>query len=383
MSSKDLLKFLFVESANNASMELDEYHALVAEEMDKAESMETQNGDLKKVLSKLDISSDVEVDPERGHAIDFEDAEEFNKAVAKLRSVEGLTELGEAGWIASVAGDIDPEGEELSIIFTSIGDNDLPDNTTELADVEKLAKDSYEFVNDPLPDREDEKPTQDKGKGVGDAKDGEKPKSVKEARESFSTRYNRQMSRGARKAKPDGTIAGAQAQAQQMAHDKMKASGAFGGKKRMESLLQEKVALDVFMKSHGRETPELWWDWFMSDTQLPQAEAALQAAFSEVPDEIIPDDGTWQVFAKENPALGGGHTTLRLFFSKGEEDQFVMEVQVPSGDISVFTAGDGWDSPIWTGHTDNIEGFDWQEGGGEEEEQEEEGHESDLSIPWE
>lgn len=184
MSAEKLLKFLF--SDEEASL-----IGSLAEEFERADSLETENGSLKKVLGKLKVPTDgLEVDPEIGHVLTVDDADTYKEILKTLASPEGLTELGDSGWVMQPAGDLEgtePEGK-FQLRFMSLND-DVDDMEAEIKsvdalkkDLDKIATDSYDFQlkgqwgGKKAEPAEDEDSTDDENKGVGDAKDGSKPK---------------------------------------------------------------------------------------------------------------------------------------------------------------------------------------------------------------
>lgn len=181
--SKDLLKFLFQDSQRDA--QLDAYLETLAEEADHEKDIASKKSPLEKALKSAEVpTGDMELDPVRGYVLTFGNADDYEKAKRALESPEGMHAMAELGWLATDMGD--REGTEASDKFQFnfieiAGTNDEPSDVEKAADVEtsemeKVAKDSFEFVNGDIEDREDEKPSQDKDKGVGDAKDGADPK---------------------------------------------------------------------------------------------------------------------------------------------------------------------------------------------------------------
>lgn len=182
MSAQDLLEFLFSdEGADDISL------GSLAEELDRAKALETESGSLKKVLGQLDVPTDgLEVDPEIGHVLTVDNADTYKEILKALSSAEGLTAMGEAGWIMQPAGDLeptDPDGEKFQFRFMALND-EVDDTEAEIKSVDALKKDlddiatdSYDFQLGDHKPKDDEK-TGEAGKGVGKAKDGEKPKKV-------------------------------------------------------------------------------------------------------------------------------------------------------------------------------------------------------------
>lgn len=181
-ASNDLLKFLFVDSQKDA--ELDAYLELLSEEANREEDLKSKKSPLEKALKSVEIpTGGLEIDPVRGYVITFDSSDDYKKAKTALKSPEGMHAMAELGWLAADMGD--QEGTEASDKFQMnfieiAGANEEPSDVEKAADLEKsemekVAKDSFDFVNGDIEDREDEKPSQDKGKGVGDAKDGKDP----------------------------------------------------------------------------------------------------------------------------------------------------------------------------------------------------------------
>lgn len=182
MSTSDLFKFLFEDSQSDSQLE--SFAQELAEEINSAERLQAKKTPLKKALGDIGVELsyfELEECPDiSGYVLTTTDGDSYKNAHRLLNSPDGMHALAELGWFFAF-GDRDATDGELSIFFSEILGDEEPSDTEELVDIEKLAKDSYEFVNQGLEPREDEKSTNDKSKGVGKSKDGEKPKGVKES----------------------------------------------------------------------------------------------------------------------------------------------------------------------------------------------------------
>lgn len=199
MSKKDsnqaLLKFLFDESQQDA--ELDSYLDKLAEEMAWQKELETRKAPLQKALQSIDIpTKGLTMDPDRGFVLTLDSAEEYKKASTTLRTPDGMHALVELGWLSAVMGDVagtEAEGV-FKINFIGVTGDDDPSDVEKAADLEKsdivkIEKDSLEFVNEPLSDREDIKATDDDQKGMSKAQPGKDPEGTpKGSRKNESAR---------------------------------------------------------------------------------------------------------------------------------------------------------------------------------------------------
>ena|ERR1044071_576355 len=179
----DLLRFLFVDS--QAQDELDDYLLALQEEMDRQEDLEGKSAPLRQALEKAEVSlkdMELELDPEEGWCLTTACPVAFKAAVARLSSPEGMHALASADWAASSQGDLAATQADGSyrIVFTEISGNEEPSDIEKADDMEKIAKDSFDFVNEPMPALKDKarenKFTAPKGKPMGKAASGAKPK---------------------------------------------------------------------------------------------------------------------------------------------------------------------------------------------------------------
>lgn len=181
-ANKDLLKFLFDDSQQAAQLEA--YLEMLSEESGHEEELKSKKTPLEKALKAVDVStSGLTLDPIKGYVLTFDNSADYQAAKGSLESAEGMGAIAELGWVMADDGETDSlgAGKYKMTFIELLGFDDEPSHIEKAADLEqsdmeKVAKDSFDFVNGDFKEREDEKPTQDKGKGVGDAKDGSDPK---------------------------------------------------------------------------------------------------------------------------------------------------------------------------------------------------------------
>ena len=183
----DILRFLFQDSQEQSELESYLQEVADAEKPGDVE-LKTLKSPLAAALKKVGVDMaefELEEAPEQGgFCLSTGNADVFKKAIEQVRGPDGMHGLAELGWLATAGGDqegTDAEGRFEIYLVNITGDEEASD-TEELSDVSKLAKDSYEFVHDPLPDREDIKvsspeiATDANQKGKEKAIDGEQPK---------------------------------------------------------------------------------------------------------------------------------------------------------------------------------------------------------------
>lgn len=177
-ANSGLLKLLFEDSPKDDA--LASYIEMISEEMEYQADLKSKKSPLSAALKKLGvIVTGLKEDPTVGYVLSLS-REDYKEAQTTLETPEGMHALAELGWLATFSGDKDATGEgDCQVNFIEItGDEEPSDEEKkpdlEQSDMDKIAKDSYEFVHDPLPDREDIKAS-DSTKGVGDAKSGKDP----------------------------------------------------------------------------------------------------------------------------------------------------------------------------------------------------------------
>jgi hypothetical protein len=205
-SSKDLLSFLFLESAEADADELNIEENLeqlfeAAAEAEEGE-LQSKKTPLAKALGEFGIDdAELVLDPE-GFFIGSNSRDEYANILTILSSADAMHKLAEMGWVVTKPGDqaMSNEPPEYKIRFLEItvvdtGDKDKPDEK-----VKEITKKAREFATTPLDRDNDDLNPVDNGddkigkrdKGVGDAKDGEQPegkpkgseKAIKDALES-------------------------------------------------------------------------------------------------------------------------------------------------------------------------------------------------------
>jgi hypothetical protein len=225
-SSKDLLSFLFLESAeaDAAELNIEENLEQLFEAAAEAEEGELQpkKTPLAKALSQFGISdADLVLDPE-GFSLTTDNRQRYEDALTVLGTPEAMHKLAEMGWVVTKPGDpaMGNEPAQYRIRFLEITTVDANDRepkggTYDTANREEVIKKAQEFATTPMDrddelspveaekakaddeepdrnnvpfgygvksggyDRKNKKPdglAKDKHKGVGEPKDGEDPK---------------------------------------------------------------------------------------------------------------------------------------------------------------------------------------------------------------
>lgn len=185
---KNLLSFLFLESAESDSVEtnlaenLEQLFEAAADEVEG--ELKAKKTPLAKALSEFGISdSDLQMDPE-GFCLCTDNRERYSDILTVLGTAEAMHKLAEMGWVVTKPGDaaMTSEPAEYRVRFLEIttvdtGDKDKPDQK-----VKAINQQAREFATEPL-DRSDElNPVEtDDGEmgqrqaGVGKPKQGETP----------------------------------------------------------------------------------------------------------------------------------------------------------------------------------------------------------------
>lgn len=196
--NKDLLSFLFGESAEVESAESDSGELNLAENLERLFEVaaEAEQGELKakktplaKALSEFGISdSDLQLDPE-GFCFVTDNHENYVNAVTVLSTADAMHKLAEMGWVVTKPGDDAMTNEPpnyrirfLEITTVDQNDRDPKGGTYDTGNREEVIKKAQEFATAPM-DREDElNPVEnedgkmgEKKTGIGDPKDGSAP----------------------------------------------------------------------------------------------------------------------------------------------------------------------------------------------------------------
>jgi len=176
-TSHDLMTFLFGTSQEESHQEsIVEAAEEIFSQMGQQERLEPKKSPLSAALKKLGIKveSGLDVDPD-GFCLSTEDVESYREAKKSLSTADAMHKLAELGWVVADCGDEAMTGEKptFKIRFIEIVTPESDDKDAKV-DLEKIAKDAYDFVNEPVVD-EPENPKIPKG-GVGKAKPGDKAK---------------------------------------------------------------------------------------------------------------------------------------------------------------------------------------------------------------
>ncbi len=199
-NKKDLLTFLFGESAELESAESDRHELNIAENLDRlmevaAEAeigeLEAKKTPLAKALGELgikDAAADLQLDTE-GFVLATDNHERYVDAMTVLGSAEAMHKLAEMGWVVTKTGDPAMTNEPpnyrirfLEITTVDANDRDPKGGTYDTANREEVIKKAQKFATTPMDRDDDLNPVEnDDGKmgkkdvGVGKAKAGEDP----------------------------------------------------------------------------------------------------------------------------------------------------------------------------------------------------------------
>jgi DNA-directed RNA polymerase subunit RPC12/RpoP len=125
--------------------------------------------------------------------------------------------------------------------------------------------------------------------------------------------------------------------------------------------LHESVPVQTLLSSSAQELVDgdLWWDWFVDDEDLPAITEQIKDDIARIMQAVgIPDEG-WDVYAKENPVLGGRkhlQSRVTVGFNKAgtHVQQWVIQWKMDGEGMlhspMVFKAP-GYDQPVWAEST--------------------------------
>lgn len=140
----DLVRFLFNESQlEELKLELETTPLLVTE--DSQERLSTKKTPLSSILGDLGLGTPNLIVEVGTLAIEFDDQQEYNAALAKLSEPDSLYRLAEAGWSVTNAGEITSTTEQprFKIRFIELYE---PDDHPDRRNLETLARQATEFA---------------------------------------------------------------------------------------------------------------------------------------------------------------------------------------------------------------------------------------------
>lgn len=185
---KDLLAYLF--GGSQVENEVEETKSAIEQIMEEAEGQEPlkiERKPLQTALASLDITGDIDYDPE-GFSLTCDDEADYRRYTEILLSPDAMEKLAKLGWVVTRCGDVAMANEpaEFRIRFLEIttagedGEGDSwPAPNPKL--VTKVVKAGRKFMSEPGPHDDDgpiehdDKTSDDNQKGVGKAQDGEDP----------------------------------------------------------------------------------------------------------------------------------------------------------------------------------------------------------------
>lgn len=193
-----MLSFLFLESAEAESAEVDQKAFELAENLEHLFEVAAaeEQGELKakktplaKALSEFGITdADLQMDTE-GFVIVTDDHDKYVDALTVLGTADAMHKLAEMGWVVTKPGDVAMTNEpaEYKIRFLEIttveqNDREPKGGTYDTANREEVIKKAQEFATTPMDRDDDLNPVENgdgkvskKNVGLGKAKDGEEP----------------------------------------------------------------------------------------------------------------------------------------------------------------------------------------------------------------
>jgi hypothetical protein len=195
---KDLLTFLFGESAEAESAEHDQHELEIAENLEQlfevaAEAeqgeLEAKKTPLAKALSEFGIGdADLQLDTE-GFVLATDNHDKYVDACTVLGSADAMHKLAEMGWVVTHPGDVAMTNEVpdyrirfLEITTVDQNDREPKAGTYDDANREEVIKNAQEFAATKMDRDDDLNPVENeddkiskKNVGVGKEKDGEEP----------------------------------------------------------------------------------------------------------------------------------------------------------------------------------------------------------------
>jgi hypothetical protein len=201
MAKRDLLTFLFGESAEMESVEADSHDLHIAENLERlmemvaaeeiCDELKAKKTPLAKALGEMGIKeaeNDLQLDAE-GFVLATDNHERYMDAMTALGTPEAMHKLAEMGWVVTKTGDNAMTNEPanyrirfLDITTVEQNDREPKGGTYDTANREEVIKKAQEFAATPM-DREDEmNPVENsdgkmgkKDAGMGTEKDGAAP----------------------------------------------------------------------------------------------------------------------------------------------------------------------------------------------------------------
>lgn len=136
-----LLKFLY-DSQEETDISDDLLN--LAEQIETENRIEVKKGPLNKALAAIDVHvPDNKLVPDYGSVLaHFDTAEEYQDAVNKLESPNGMEKLAELGWVMNIGGNSEPGETNYRIRFLALELHDEePKNDQKQVDIDKTMKD--------------------------------------------------------------------------------------------------------------------------------------------------------------------------------------------------------------------------------------------------
>lgn len=115
----------------------------LAEQIETENRIEVKKGPLNKALSAIGVSvPDDKLVPDYGSVLaHFDSAEEYQDAVNRLESPDGMEKLAELGWVMNICGDSDPGQTDYRVRFLALDLQDgPPENDQKGVDLDKMMK---------------------------------------------------------------------------------------------------------------------------------------------------------------------------------------------------------------------------------------------------
>jgi hypothetical protein len=122
----------------------------IAEQIKTENRIEVKKGPLNKALSAIGVSiPDDKLVPEYASVVaHFDDAEDYQAAVNRLESPDGMEKLAELGWVMNICGDSDPGPTDYRIRFLELDLHDGPlKNDQKDVNLDKMMRDVADTFN--------------------------------------------------------------------------------------------------------------------------------------------------------------------------------------------------------------------------------------------
>ena len=149
--NEPLLNFLFVQSQTECA--IDDYLAEVLDGLKDVDKLKVSKGSLVDVLKAYNVPVAQLEMVSGGYALELPDRPAFQRLRDAFSTVEGMTSLATAGWVATFSGDVAMTGEPAAYVVTFMDIGEVEShNSDALTNLDKAMKQAAEFTDEPMPD---------------------------------------------------------------------------------------------------------------------------------------------------------------------------------------------------------------------------------------